>query len=64
MEDIEEYSETHYKIQKQISDLLVNLGGGMNEIAILMSWGDTQTESQILQMLIDTNDIHIQSKSI
>lgn len=64
MEEIEEYSETHYKIQKQISDLLVNLGGGMNEIAILMSWGDTQTESQILQMLIDTNDIYIQSKSI
>jgi hypothetical protein len=64
MEEIEEYSETHYKIQKQISDLLVNLGGGMNEIAILMSWGDTQTESQILQMLIDTNDIYKQSKSI
>jgi hypothetical protein len=64
MEEIEEYSETHYKIQKQISDLLVNLGGGMNEIAILMSWGDTQTESQILQMLIDTNDIYKQSESI
>lgn len=52
---IETLTSTQYAIINELATALVDLGATSGLIAIVMSWGDTLPENEILDMLKDWN---------
>lgn len=55
--NIESLNPTQHEIVKELSRAFDRLGAERGIFAALHSWGDTQPESEVLQMLREQNDM-------